>query len=198
VANKIDVGLLEGDVRGDTKTAHDDAAALAAKATSCTDRATSLTDFRYKRAPPVRILIGKVGLDGHDRGAKYVAHILRDAGYEVIYTGIRRSPEQIAATAIQEDVTIVGLSFLSGAHKGLFKRVIHLLKDSEAGDIMVVGGGTIPATDISALREMGVEAVFTPGASAKSILETLETLLKQHGGASERGRPATRLASNRE
>jgi methylmalonyl-CoA mutase C-terminal domain/subunit len=144
----------------------------------------------------VRILIGKAGLDGHDRGAKYVAHILRDAGYEVIYTGIRRTPEQIAATAIQEDVAIVGLSFLSGAHKQLFERVIRLLKDGGAEDIIVVGGGTIPSADISALREIGVEAVFTPGAPAKLILETIETLLKQHGGASERGRPGARPASN--
>lgn len=122
MANKVGVVLPEADGRGDTKIAHDGAAALAAEAPSCVDRATSLTDFKYKHTPPVRILIGKVGLDGHDRGAKYVAHILRDAGYEVIYTGIRRTPEQIAATAIQEDVSIVGLSFLSGAHKGLFDR----------------------------------------------------------------------------
>ncbi len=128
-----------------------------------------------------RILIGKVGLDGHDRGAKYVAHILRDAGYEVVYTGIRRTPEQIVATAIQEDVAIIGLSFLSGAHKGFFAQVIELLKKNDASDIIVVGGGIIPAEDIPRLRELGVRAVFTPGAPAKSIIETFETLLKEKG-----------------
>lgn len=140
--------------------------------------ATSSTETRRKQGPPVRILLGKVGLDGHDRGAKYVAHILRDAGYEVIYTGIRRTPEQIVATAIQEDVAIIGLSFLSGAHTTLFKRVIQLLRDSDAADIIVVGGGTIPVADIAALQKMGVRAVFTPGASAKTIVETMKDLLK--------------------
>src|ERR1700722_10005504 len=103
-----------------------------------------------EREPPVskgRILIGKPGLDGHDRGAKYVAHILRDAGYEVIYTGIRRSPEQIVASAIQEDVHAIGLSLLSGAHNVLFKRVIDLLAEQDAADILVFGGGTIPEKD---------------------------------------------------
>lgn len=132
---------------------------------------------------PVRILIGKAGLDGHDRGAKYVAHVLRDAGYEVIYTGIRRSPEQIAETAIQEDVAVVGLSILSGAHKVLFKRVIDLLKERGAGGIIVVAGGTIPARDVPHLKEMGVAAVLTPGASSKSIVETLDALLKQRQSA---------------
>ncbi len=132
---------------------------------------------------PARILIGKVGLDGHDRGAKYVAHVLRDAGYEVIYTGIRRSPEQIADTAIQEDVAVVGLSILSGAHKVLFKRVIDLLNERGAGDIIVVAGGTIPTRDVPYLKEMGVAAVLTPGASSKSIVETLDALLKRRQGA---------------
>ncbi len=130
-----------------------------------------------------RVLIGKVGLDGHDRGAKYVAHILRDAGYEVIYTGIRRSPEQVVATAIQEDVAIIGLSFLSGAHKGFFKRVLELLKENDAEEIIVVGGGVIPAADVPALRELGVQAVFTPGASAKSIVDTFGALLERQGVA---------------
>lgn len=124
-----------------------------------------------------RILIGKPGLDGHDRGAKYISHILRDAGYEVIYTGIRRSPEQIVEAAIQEDVAAVGLSLLSGAHNVLFKRVIDLLRERGAGDILVFGGGTIPPKDIPGLLEMGVSAVFTPGTPAKTILETFNKKL---------------------
>lgn len=124
-----------------------------------------------------RILVGKPGLDGHDRGAKYVAHILRDAGYEVIYTGIRRSPEQIVEAALQEDVAAIGLSLLSGAHNVLFKRVIELLKEKGAEDILVFGGGTIPAEDIPGLLEMGMAAVFTPGTSAKQIIDTLDNLL---------------------
>lgn len=126
-----------------------------------------------------RILIGKPGLDGHDRGAKYIVHILRDAGYEVIYTGIRRSPEQIVAAAIQEDVAAIGLSLLSGAHNVLFKRVIELLREKDAQDIIVFGGGTIPEKDIAGLLEMGVRAVFTPGTSEERILTTLEGLLKE-------------------
>ncbi|MCW9079492.1 MAG: cobalamin B12-binding domain-containing protein [Gammaproteobacteria bacterium] len=130
-----------------------------------------------------RILIGKPGLDGHDRGAKYIVHILRDAGYEVIYTGIRRSPEQIVEAAIQEDVAAVGLSLLSGAHNELFKRVIDLLKARGASDILVFGGGIIPASDIPGLREMGISAVFTPGASAKEITATVDRLLSAPQGA---------------
>lgn len=124
-----------------------------------------------------RILIGKPGLDGHDRGAKYVAHILRDAGFEVIYTGIRRTPEQIVDAAIQEDVAAIGLSLLSGAHNELFKRVLDLLKQRGADDILVFGGGVIPEQDIAGLKKMGIAAVFTPGTSAKAIVETLDGLL---------------------
>jgi methylmalonyl-CoA mutase C-terminal domain/subunit len=124
-----------------------------------------------------RILIGKPGLDGHDRGAKYIAQILRDAGYEVIYTGIRRSPEQIVDAAIQEDVAAVGLSLLSGAHNVLFKRVIDLLRERGATDILVFGGGTIPPKDIPGLLAMGVTAVFTPGTPAKTIVETFNQKL---------------------
>lgn len=126
-----------------------------------------------------RILIGKPGLDGHDRGAKYVAHILRDAGFEVIYTGIRRSPEQIVEAAIQEDVAAIGLSLLSGAHNVLFKRVVELLKEKGADDIIVFGGGTIPPDDVPFLKENGVSAVFTPGTPAKTIVETLRNLLAE-------------------
>lgn len=126
-----------------------------------------------------RILIGKPGLDGHDRGARYVAHILRDAGYEVIYTGIRRSSEQIVEAAIQEDVAAIGLSLLSGAHNVLFRRVVELLKEKGASDIVVFGGGTIPPDDIPGLKEQGVAAVFTPGTPAKTIVETLRALLSE-------------------
>src|SRR5512139_2899759 len=129
------------------------------------------------KSPPVRIPIGKPGLDGHDRGAKYVAHILRDAGFEVIYTGIRRSPEQIVEAAIQEDVAAIGLSLLSGAHNALFKRVIDLLHEKGAGDILVFGGGTIPPDDVACLKEMGVAAVFTPGTPARTIIEAVRGLL---------------------
>jgi len=133
------------------------------------------------KTPPVRILIGKPGLDGHDRGAKYVAHILRDAGFEVIYTGIRRSPEQIVEAAIQEDVAAIGLSLLSGAHNALFKRVIDLLHEKGADDILVFGGGTIPPEDVACLKEMGVAAVFTPGTPARTIIEAVRGLVAARG-----------------
>jgi methylmalonyl-CoA mutase, C-terminal domain len=128
-------------------------------------------------ASPIRILIGKPGLDGHDRGAKYVAHILRDAGFEVIYTGIRRSPEQIVEAAIQEDVAAIGMSLLSGAHRALFKRVIDLLHEKGAADILVFGGGTIPPDDVPYLKEIGVAAVFTPGTPARIIIDAIKDLL---------------------
>jgi methylmalonyl-CoA mutase C-terminal domain/subunit len=133
--------------------------------------------------PKGRILIAKPGLDGHDRGAKYVAHLLRDAGYEVIYTGIRRTPEQIVASAIQEDAQMIGLSLLSGAHNVLFKRVIDLLKERKADDIIVFGGGTIPSKDIPALQAAGVRAVFTPGTPAQAILATVAGLLGEKSRA---------------
>lgn len=124
-----------------------------------------------------RVLIGKPGLDGHDRGAKYVAHVLRDAGFEVIYTGIRRTPEQIVEAAIQEDVAAIGISLLSGAHIVMFGRVLDLLKEKSAEDILVFGGGVIPQQDIATLLEMGVAAVFTPGTPAQTIVDTLEQLV---------------------
>lgn len=127
---------------------------------------------------PFRVLVGKPGLDGHDRGAKYVAHILRDAGFEVIYTGIRRTAEEIVNAAIQEDVDAIGLSVLSGAHNVMFERVLSLLRERGADDVLVFGGGTIPADDVRHLQSLGVSAVFTPGASAKSITDTLIGLLR--------------------
>lgn len=128
---------------------------------------------------PFRVLIGKPGLDGHDRGAKYVAHVLRDAGFEVIYTGIRRTPEQIVDAAIQEDVHAVGLSLLSGAHNALFGRVLEMLREKGASDIVVFGGGTIPPKDVDHLKSIGVAAVFGPGTPAATIIETLSGLLSE-------------------
>ena len=117
-----------------------------------------------------RVLLAKPGLDGHDRGAKVVARALRDAGLEVIYTGIRQTPEMIVETAIQEDVDIVGLSILSGAHLELFPPVIEGLKKKGRGDAVVIGGGIIPEDDIPALQEMGVKAIFGPGTSTEDII----------------------------
>lgn len=122
----------------------------------------------------IRILVSKPGLDGHDRGAKYVARALRDAGYEVIYTGIRQSPQAIAKSAIQEDVDFVGLSLLSGAHNELFPQVVKLLKENNGEDIIVFGGGVIPEDDIPFLNEQGVEAVFTPGTPMKLVIDFIE------------------------
>lgn len=119
----------------------------------------------------LRLLVGKVGLDGHDRGAKIVARALRDAGHEVIYTGLHQSPEMVVQTAIQEDVDAISLSILSGAHKFLFPRVIELLRERGCDDIAVFGGGIIPAEDIPALKAAGVLEIFTPGASTGAILE---------------------------
>jgi len=118
----------------------------------------------------VRVLVAKPGLDGHDRGAKIVARALRDAGFEVIYTGLHQTPEQIVATAVQEDVDAVGLSVLSGAHNYLFKRVLDLLKEKGADDIAVFGGGIIPQDDIQALKAIGVKELFTPGTSTQDII----------------------------
>jgi len=122
-------------------------------------------------AGKIRVIVAKAGLDGHDRGAKVVARALRDAGVEVIYTGLHQTPEQIVAAAIQEDVDAIGLSVLSGAHMTLFPRVIELLKEQDAGDIVVFGGGIIPDDDVPALTEMGVAKVFTPGATTTEIVD---------------------------
>ncbi len=119
----------------------------------------------------LRLLVGKVGLDGHDRGAKIIARALRDAGFEVIYTGLHQSPEMVVATAIQEDVDAVSLSILSGAHNYLFPKVIELLREKGCEDIPVFGGGIIPQSDIASLKRAGVQEVFTPGASTAEIIE---------------------------
>jgi methylmalonyl-CoA mutase C-terminal domain/subunit len=120
---------------------------------------------------PLRVVVAKPGLDGHDRGAKVVARALRDAGMEVVYTGLHQTPEQIVEAAIQEDADAVGLSVLSGAHMSLFARVTELLAARDAGDIVVFGGGIIPEDDVPALAEMGVAKVFTPGATTTEIVD---------------------------
>ena len=120
---------------------------------------------------PPRILIAKPGLDGHDRGAKVVARALRDAGCEVIYSGLHQTPEQVVETALQEDVDGIGLSVLSGAHMTLFPRIVELLRDRDAADVVVFGGGIIPDEDIPALQAAGLSAIFTPGASLAEITE---------------------------
>ena len=117
----------------------------------------------------MRIVVGKPGLDGHDRGAKIVARALRDAGHEVIYTGLHQTPEQIVETAIQEDADLIGLSVLSGAHMTLFKKLLELLAERDASDIVVFGGGIVPDEDIPVLEELGVAKVFTPGATTTDI-----------------------------
>jgi methylmalonyl-CoA mutase C-terminal domain/subunit len=118
----------------------------------------------------VRVVVAKPGLDGHDRGAKIVARALRDAGFEVIYTGLHQTPEQVVATAIQEDADAIGLSVLSGAHNYLFQRVLDLLKEKGVDDIVVFGGGIIPPEDVAALKAMGVKELFTPGTSTQDII----------------------------
>lgn len=119
----------------------------------------------------IRVMVAKPGLDGHDRGARILARCFRDAGFEVIYTGCHQTPEQVAAAAIQEDVDLVGLSCLSGAHRVLFPRVVELLKEKNASDIAVIGGGIIPEQDFPMLYDAGIQAIFTPGASLDSIVE---------------------------
>ena len=121
----------------------------------------------------IRVVIAKPGLDGHDRGAKVVCRALRDAGFEVIYTGLRQTPEQIAAAAIAEDVDAVGLSLLSGAHKYLFPRVVELLREQGAGDIVVFGGGIIPDEDIPGLKAKGIQEIFTPGTPTSATVDFL-------------------------
>jgi methylmalonyl-CoA mutase C-terminal domain/subunit len=124
-------------------------------------------------AGKIRVVIAKPGLDGHDRGAKIIARALRDAGMEVIYTGLHQTPEQIAETAIQEDADAVGISILSGAHMTLVPRILELLRADGAEDVLVVVGGTIPADDVAALKEQGVAEVFTPGAPTSEIVDFL-------------------------
>ena len=126
----------------------------------------------------IRVLVAKPGLDGHDRGAKVVARALRDAGFEVIYTGLRQTPEQIVAAAEQEDVNVVALSLLSGAHNTLFPKIVEMLKEKGMGDVLVVGGGVIPDADIPGLKDAGVAAVFTPGTHTGDVIEFIKAHVK--------------------
>ena len=128
---------------------------------------------------PIRVLVAKPGLDGHDRGAKVVARALRDAGMEVIYTGLRQTPEQIAEAAIQEDVDCVALSILSGAHNHLFPKTVNLLKEKGGDDILVVGGGVIPEEDIPALKEAGIAAISTPGTPTGVSIDFIRQNIKR-------------------
>ena len=128
----------------------------------------------------VRILVAKPGLDGHDRGAKVVARALRDAGFEVVYTGLHQTPEMIASAAVQEDVDAVGLSIMSGAHNTLFPAVIDALKEKGAGDVMVFGGGIIPETDMERLKTAGVAGVFTPGTTLEQIVTWVRDNVQPH------------------
>jgi methylmalonyl-CoA mutase C-terminal domain/subunit len=128
----------------------------------------------------IRVMVAKPGLDGHDRGARILARCFRDAGFEVIYTGCHQTPEQIASAAIQEDVDLVGLSCLSGAHRVLFPRVVELLREKDAADISVIGGGIIPEQDLPMLYDSGIKAIFTPGASLDSIVVWIKTNIRPH------------------
>jgi methylmalonyl-CoA mutase, C-terminal domain len=150
-------------------------------------------------SPRLRLLVGKVGLDGHDRGAKIIARALRDAGFEVIYTGLHQTPEMVVATALQEDVDAVSLSILSGAHNTLFPRVIQLLKQAGV-PVPVFGGGIIPAEDIPRLKKAGVKAVFTPGASTRDVIDWVRAHIRSRseGATAPAPRPRrSRSASRR-
>ena len=127
-------------------------------------------------AEKIRVLVAKPGLDGHDRGAKVVARALRDAGFEVVYTGLRQTPEEIAEAALQEDVNVVAMSSLSGAHPHLFPKVVNLLREKGMDDVLVIGGGVIPEGDIPALKDAGVAAVFTPGTPTGEVVD----FIKEH------------------
>ncbi len=129
---------------------------------------------------PVRILVAKVGLDGHDRGAKVIATALRDAGMEVIYTGLRQTPEMVVNAALQEDVDAIGISILSGAHNTVFPKVIQLMKEKGMDDVLLTGGGIIPADDMNALNKLGVGKLFPPGTPTTEIAEYITTWVKQN------------------
>lgn len=127
----------------------------------------------------IRVLVAKPGLDGHDRGAKVVARALRDAGFEVIYTGLRQTPEQIAEAALQEDVDVVAMSILSGAHPHLFPKVVNLVREKGMKDVLIIGGGVIPEGDIPALKEAGIAEVFTPGTPTADVINFIKANVKK-------------------
>ena len=133
------------------------------------------------RVRPIRVLIAKVGLDGHDRGVKIVARCLRDAGMDVIYTGLHRTPEQVVLAAVQEDVDILGVSILSGAHMTIFPKVLGLLEEQQATDIMVVAGGVMPDEDVEALRELGVKEILLQDTPPDSIVQSMRRLVAARG-----------------
>jgi len=136
---------------------------------------------------PIRVVVAKAGLDGHDRGAKVVARALRDAGMEVIYTGVHQTPEQVVETALQEDADAIGLSLLSGAHNYIFPRVSELMKEKGLDDVLLFGGGIIPEADWPALAKVGVERVFPPGASLEEITKYVREAVPRRRGVSARG-----------
>ena len=133
-----------------------------------------------KSQRPIRVLVAKVGLDGHDRGAKVIATALRDAGMEVIYTGLRQTPEMVVNAALQEDVDAIGISILSGAHMTVFPKIMKLIKEKEMDDVLVTGGGIIPEDDMKELNEMGVGKLFAPGANTKDIADYIKDWVKQN------------------
>lgn len=129
---------------------------------------------------PIRVLVAKVGLDGHDRGAKVIASFLRDAGMEVIYTGLRQTPEMVVNAALQEDVNVIGVSILSGAHNTVFPKIMHLLKEKKMEDVLLTGGGIIPEKDMIKLQEIGVGKLFAPGTDTSEIVEYITTWVNQN------------------
>jgi methylmalonyl-CoA mutase C-terminal domain/subunit len=131
-----------------------------------------------KQKKKVRVLIGKLGLDGHDRGAKIISRALRDAGMEVVYTGLKKTPKDIARIAIEEDVNLIGISILSGAHETLLPELCQLLKENEADDIKVIAGGIIPKDDVPPLKQLGVKAVFGPGTKTEEIVQFIKTVIQ--------------------
>jgi methylmalonyl-CoA mutase C-terminal domain/subunit len=129
---------------------------------------------------PIRVLVAKVGLDGHDRGAKFIAAILRDAGMEVIYTGLRQTPEMVVNAALQEDVDAIGVSILSGAHMTVFPKIIRLMKEKQMDDVLITGGGIIPEEDMKSLNDMGIGKLFPPGVHTDTIVNYITEWVKQH------------------
>lgn len=171
--------------RGARRGSHgDDNASPATPVVSIQDRQSWILPLDYLDEPmkkPYRILVGKPGLDGHDRGAKVIARALRDAGFEVIYTGLHQTPEMIVSAAVQEDVDAIGLSILSGAHMHLFRKIHELLQSQNAQDIVLFGGGIIPDDDIAELLKLGIARIFTPGATTTEIIEWLRGKLAAKG-----------------
>jgi methylmalonyl-CoA mutase, C-terminal domain len=145
-----------------------------------TEKENTLTEKETKKQRPIRVLVAKVGLDGHDRGAKVIATSLRDAGMEVIYTGLRQTPEMVVNAALQEDVDAIGVSILSGAHNTIFPKILHLLKENKMDDVLLTGGGIIPEADMKSLNELGVGKLFPPGTSTATIADYIKDWVKMH------------------